>query len=1039
VQLAGTGTGYTTTYSASAYPYDPGTGSQLVVYVCYAEGARGDAGQSNKIYYRRLVIPDTTDTPTVGAQQDTGHTGGHCNIARDRNGYVHILKWGQSNSNAIILIFGTTATNPGDVPSWSSDATVANHGGSASIDDTSALLVFGGSGNILGVVGQHRAATPNLLYGMNIASFNGVAYSIPSCVNPGVPSQCGGFTIESGSASYHPMDAVVDSGSVAHLVFHDDASGKVGLRYTKATAANTVESWDTVNNIDGVAPDSASLSIDLSASPNRLYVFYQKATTDTIFWRSKTVDTADTAWSSENSIVDGSGQNLDWIQSGRQLQQCVIPLMYTTQTSFMARFVKFTGTSCTASLDHFTMTGYPSSATAGQNFGGNSIVVTAYDAYGNVKTDYTGQVYFTSIDPQGVLPYISESKYQFVQGDGGTHTFAGTGFTLKTTGSQTITVTDGTKSVTSSPMTVNPAGLDHFVFAAISSPQTSGVAFIITITARDAYENTVPSYTGSNSISDSTGTISPTSTGAFTSGVWTGSVTITKAQVGVTISTSGGGKSGESNSFDVNPAGGNKLVITVNPSSVTVGSWTTVYTVQRQDQYGNPVTSGTTTVNLASTSTGASKKFAETPSESPVTSVTISDGSSTRDFYCYEEKAGTWTISVSATDLTGDSKSLTVNPGSLASFTMTGYPTVVTAGQSFEGSNVVVIAYDALGNVKIDYVGQVYFTSTDELAVLPYTPSSKYTFTAGTGADNGVHAFAGMGFTLRTLGSQSISVTDATVSLTSFPITVSPAAVSITITSNPTGSEFVKIDGSSIITPQTFMWVIGSTHDLEALSPVSGGSGGHYVWTSWSDGGGQSHTYTTPLSPQTVTANYGTHEEIVTSTGSGTAYFDTNTGALSDLSAVNEASLPAAGKPNLVFSDGFFSFTITGLTPGGTASVTLTLPSAVPVGAQYWKYGPTPTDPTNHWYQLPMGDDDGDNVITITLVDGGLGDDDLTLDGVIIDQGGPANQPAPVGAPVGGYVAPVNKLAILMPYLALLGAIAAVTIIVVAARNRPKN
>lgn len=36
-----------------------------------------------------------------------------------------------------------------------------------------------------------------------------------------------------------------------------------------------------------------------------------------------------------------------------------------------------------------------------------------------------------------------------------------------------------------------------------------------------------------------------------------------------------------------------------------------------------------------------------------------------------------------------------------------------------------------------------------------------------------------------------------------------------------------------------------------------------------------------------------------------------------------------------------------------------------------------------------MGSDDGDNMITITLVDGGLGDDDGDDDGIIVDQGGP--------------------------------------------------
>ena len=41
---------------------------------------------------------------------------------------------------------------------------------------------------------------------------------------------------------------------------------------------------------------------------------------------------------------------------------------------------------------------------------------------------------------------------------------------------------------------------------------------------------------------------------------------------------------------------------------------------------------------------------------------------------------------------------------------------------------------------------------------------------------------------------------------------------------------------------------------------------------------------------------------------------------------------------------------------------------------------------------MPMGDDEGDNVITIKLIGNGLGDNVLTgEDGVIIDQGGPGN------------------------------------------------
>ena len=130
---------------------------------------------------------------------------------------------------------------------------------------------------------------------------------------------------------------------------------------------------------------------------------------------------------------------------------------------------------------------------------------------------------------------------------------------------------------------------------------------------------------------------------------------------------------------------------------------------------------------------------------------------------------------------------------------------------------------------------------------------------------------------------------------------------------------------------------------------------------------------------------------VQTATGSGTATLSTSSGTMEDLVAVAENMLPADGKPNLVFPHGFFSFRITGLANGETVTVTITLPSPAPAGSQYWKYGPTPTNPATHWYQLPMGDNDGDNVITITLVDGGLGDDDLAANGVIVDQGGPGN------------------------------------------------
>jgi len=166
---------------------------------------------------------------------------------------------------------------------------------------------------------------------------------------------------------------------------------------------------------------------------------------------------------------------------------------------------------------------------------------------------------------------------------------------------------------------------------------------------------------------------------------------------------------------------------------------------------------------------------------------------------------------------------------------------------------------------------------------------------------------------------------------------------------------------------------------------------------------------------------YAATKSVGTATGTGTASFSPDSGALEDLTSVPENSLPTQGKPNLLFPHGFFSFNIVGLTPGQTVIVTITLPDAVPIGTQYWKYHAS----EGGWIQIPMGSDNGDNVITITLVDGGLGDDDGVANGVIVDQGGPGNPPPPppppppyVGA-VGGEFYPVNKANVLAPWLGL--------------------
>jgi hypothetical protein len=128
---------------------------------------------------------------------------------------------------------------------------------------------------------------------------------------------------------------------------------------------------------------------------------------------------------------------------------------------------------------------------------------------------------------------------------------------------------------------------------------------------------------------------------------------------------------------------------------------------------------------------------------------------------------------------------------------------------------------------------------------------------------------------------------------------------------------------------------------------------------------------------------------VVPATGGDPVYFGSSSGAINDLTAIpgDAHGTPPVGV-NLEYA--LFSFNVTGITPGDNVTITLTFPENLPADTEYWKYGKTADNPTDHWYEITVGDNDGDNVITITLRDGGMGDDDLTANGVIVDDGGPS-------------------------------------------------
>jgi hypothetical protein len=214
-------------------------------------------------------------------------------------------------------------------------------------------------------------------------------------------------------------------------------------------------------------------------------------------------------------------------------------------------------TSGASALDHFVFDTIGSPQTEGIAFW---IIITAKDANGETVTEYTGTntlaVSVGTISPSSTTTFSNGSWSDWVTLD-----TRGDNVRIFTTGGPTGDEKDGT----SNPFNVvkgEPKVVDHFEFDYIGSPQTAGVSFWISITAKDVDGETVPSYSGTNTLHSSVGTITPSNID-FSNGNWMERVTVSQDSPNVIIFTEGVGKSGSSNAFRVEANRGflNVLVI----------------------------------------------------------------------------------------------------------------------------------------------------------------------------------------------------------------------------------------------------------------------------------------------------------------------------------------------------------------------------------------------------------------------------------------------------------------------------------------------
>ncbi|MHA8058531.1 beta strand repeat-containing protein, partial [Aquirufa nivalisilvae] len=370
-----------------------------------------------------------------------------------------------------------------------------------------------------------------------------------------------------------------------------------------------------------------------------------------------------------------------------------------------------------------------STQTAGNS---QNITLTAYDVSGNVATSYTGDKTLTfsgansSINP-ATNPTVTDKNTTAINfGTGTVITFtngvaSSVPMSLYKAESAVVAVTDGSISAAGADrltVAVSAAAFDKLVVS-LTSPQINGTAFTgtNTLTAQDAYGNTVTTFaanTNNVTVTTSlTGTVSGLGSGVnnvlnqagdFVSGV----ANLTSLGLKFTGTSGAGtftftpvsGTAATSSSVTVNPGAATKLVVTGTGTQTAGGSQTV--TVTAQDASGNTATTYTGAKNITFSGATASSSPVTNPTVAATnfgtaTSLTFTAGVATGSMILYKAESAT----VNATDGTINSNTGGTLNVTVSASTMTKLAVSLTSpqinGTAFTGTNTLT-AQDAYGN-----------------------------------------------------------------------------------------------------------------------------------------------------------------------------------------------------------------------------------------------------------------------------------------------------------------------------------------------------
>ena len=244
----------------------------------------------------------------------------------------------------------------------------------------------------------------------------------------------------------------------------------------------------------------------------------------------------------------------------------------------------------------------PANVVAGNVFG---FTVTAFDAFGNIATGYTGTVQIASSDAAAILP----ANGTLTNGVG---TFTAT---LETAGLQTLTAADTTNvalNQSSNLITVSPTLASQFVVLAPVNA-VAGNAVNLTVVALDAFGNIATGYAGTVNFTTTDPLATAPASITLANGVGTIGAILKTAGVSTITATDSinGALNGTSNPIAVSPAATSQFVFSGVQSTLTLpnqAAFTVMavnFTVTAEDPFDNVTPGYAGTVSFATSDPSA--------------------------------------------------------------------------------------------------------------------------------------------------------------------------------------------------------------------------------------------------------------------------------------------------------------------------------------------------------------------------------------------------------------------------------------------------